>query len=699
VNWQQTWNPPWRRALFGALVCAAATWLAEQTVLYDALANASYDWTFFFRPPTRPDDVLLIYMDDESSMELPPQDVTWDRAMHAELIERLHGAGAKLVVFDVTFPDERTPAGDRRLAEALQRFGPVVIAGDIDAEQRRGLSAGPVGPPAPMFERAAAGWGIAATVGPEGETVRRYHPGTDREPPLPWAAARALNPQLPPAPFRELESHWLNYYGPPGHFRWMSYKDARNPAQPAETFAGKCIFIGARFNTPYPRIRRDEFSTPYTLWLRSYTPGVDLAATAFLNLIHHEWLTRLDSRTEEGALAGLALLIGFLLGCLRFPFALGTAVLLALGSAAGGVLGTAHLHVWTPWLLVPVVQLPAALVWVWLARRLASSAAAAAPAPTSSGQAAVDRLDSPTVIAQRQPVAPPSPGSRVAPAISDHVMLRCIGRGAYGEVWLARDMIGSFHAVKVIHRSSFDSQTPFEREYHGMQKFTPLSRNHPGWIHVLHVGRNDAEGYFFYVMELADDETTGQEIDPDHYQPRTLANELQQRGRLPLKECLDLGIALADALDYLHGQLLVHRDIKPSNVIYVHGAPKFTDVGLVTEVRNRDRDVSMLGTEGYMAPEGPGAAAADIYSLGKLLYEISTGRDRFAFPALPESMVEAGEAGWGSRWVELIRRACHEDPRQRHRSAAELKEDLLRMRDHPPDRATSPPQGHDAQAE
>jgi serine/threonine protein kinase len=255
-------------------------------------------------------------------------------------------------------------------------------------------------------------------------------------------------------------------------------------------------------------------------------------------------------------------------------------------------------------------------------------------------------------------------------------MVRQIGRGAYGEVWLARDVIGTFHAVKVVYRHSFTSDLPFEREFRGMQKYTPISRNHPGWVHILHVGKNEARGCFYYIMEVGDGETTGQQINPDTYRPRTVGTELQRRRRLPLDECLQIGIALADALDYLHGQLLVHRDIKPSNVIFVHGAPKFADVGLVTEVRNRDREVSLLGTEGFIAPEGPGTAVADLYSLGKLLYEIMTGRDRLEFPLVPQSLVEGAQPELGQRLNAIILKACEQDPQRRHPSAAQLRDDL-----------------------
>src|ERR1044071_10163644 len=90
------------------------------------------------------------------------------------------------------------------------------------------------------------------------------------------------------------------------------------------------------------------------------------------------------------------------------------------------------------------------------------------------------------------------------PVIPDHTLLRPIGRGAYGEVWLARNVMGSFRAVKIIWRRQFDSQRPYEREFAGIQRFEPVSRSSSGLVHVLHVGRNEGEGYFYYVMELAD---------------------------------------------------------------------------------------------------------------------------------------------------------------------------------------------------
>ena len=197
--------------------------------------------------------------------------------------------------------------------------------------------------------------------------------------------------------------------------------------------------------------------------------------------------------------------------------------------------------------------------------------------------------------------------------VPDHELQRRIGRGAYGEVWLARSVTGALRAVKIVHRTSFDHDRPFEREFEGILKFEPISRRHDSQVDILHVGRNG--NCFYYVMELADDQATGGQINPDQYTPRTLKSDLLFHGRLPFEECVRIGVALATALENLHSNGLVHRDVKPSNIIFVNGVPKLADIGLVTGV---DATRSYVGTEGFAAPEGPGTAQADLFSLGKV---------------------------------------------------------------------------------
>src|SRR5262245_18368636 len=88
--------------------------------------------------------------------------------------------------------------------------------------------------------------------------------------------------------------------------------------------------------------------------------------------------------------------------------------------------------------------------------------------------------------------------------ITDHHQVRRIGSGSYGEVWLARNVIGTHRAVKIVFRAKFEDSAPYEREFRGIQKFEPVSRSHDGLVDVLQVGRNDELGYFYYIMELAD---------------------------------------------------------------------------------------------------------------------------------------------------------------------------------------------------
>ena len=241
---------------------------------------------------------------------------------------------------------------------------------------------------------------------------------------------------------------------------------------------------------------------------------------------------------------------------------------------------------------------------------------------------------------------------RPNPAIPDHEVLRKIGGGAYGEVWLARGVTGALRAVKVVWREDFEDERTFEREFEGILKFEPISRDHPALVNILHVGRSpDGVSFYYYVMEIGDDMTSGQDINPIEYEPRTLRADNHQGSQWDTHECIDVGLRLAEALDHLHERGLAHRDVKPSNVIFVNGRAKLADIGLVAVRGQR----TFVGTEGFVPPEGPGSAQADVYSLGKVLYEIATGKDRLAFPELPDVMPAGADR---KRWLELNRIIC-----------------------------------------
>jgi WD40 repeat protein len=274
---------------------------------------------------------------------------------------------------------------------------------------------------------------------------------------------------------------------------------------------------------------------------------------------------------------------------------------------------------------------------------------------------------------------PQTPGDAFPAApIPDHQLLRLIAAGSYGQVWLAQNVMGAYRAVKIVYRNRFDNKRPYERELEGIRKFEPISRLHEGFVDVLHVGRNDEGGYFYYVMELGDDLLGGQQINPQTYAPRTLATEVTARGRVPVEECVQLGRSLATALSRLHENGLSHRDVKPANIIFVNGVPKLADIGLVTEIGEK---CSLVGTAGFIPPEGPGTPQADLFSLGKVLYEISTGKDRKEFPELPDHFDEFADADDFMELNEVVVRACQTDARKRYQSAMDMQAELTALLD------------------
>jgi serine/threonine protein kinase/formylglycine-generating enzyme required for sulfatase activity len=263
--------------------------------------------------------------------------------------------------------------------------------------------------------------------------------------------------------------------------------------------------------------------------------------------------------------------------------------------------------------------------------------------------------------------------------IPDYQLLKRIGAGAYGEVWLAQGVTGALRAVKILWREDFELTRTFHREFLGIQQFEPISRGHPGLVDVLHVGWNEERGYYYYVMELADDCVEGPHITSvENYAPRTLASDLREHGRLDLHFCQEAGAFMADALHYMHEHGLTHRDIKPANVIYCGGVCKIADIGLVALSGER----SFVGTEGYVPPEGPGTHQADLYSLGKVLYEMSSGMDRMEFPAVPDKIHPSELAFW-KNLNQVIIRACAPDLNERFTHGNSMADALRAVTDQP----------------
>jgi len=312
-------------------------------------------------------------MDEESHRSLgQPFNAGWDRALHARLIDRLTAAGARAIVFDVVFsdPNPEKAAADEALAKAIGTNGHVVLAADY---ARADANAKKITPPFGLVRDAAADIGSAELMADPDLVVRQHTPRGDSPiSSLSWVAAGLCDVQLAKEEKLEYSQRWMHYYGPPKFIPWKSYQDALDPSLvPDDFFRNKAVFVGSHIFTKFAGDRKDEYRNPYASLLTEtmrhqqqalFSPGVEIQATAFLNLARRDWLTRLPASFELLGLIALGLLFGA--GLVRLnPVGATVAALAGLILVVAGsyLLFTRELT-WFPWLLV-VVQIGVALGW------------------------------------------------------------------------------------------------------------------------------------------------------------------------------------------------------------------------------------------------------------------------------------------------------------------------------------------------
>jgi CHASE2 domain-containing sensor protein len=620
-----------------------------QTPLGDFWLNASYDYLFRFGARAVTNRVEVVLMDNAAYDTFHQErGQPWDRALHARLLDKLADDGCALVVVDSIFRRAQDPAKDDALAAAMRRLKVVLMAEQAAVRHSAFEGARPVLPAEPFLSAASNHWGVAWLDTDLDLVVRRHwpFPAPGPYPSLPWVAAHLAGAKLDAIPRRQ----WLRYYGSGDPWPSLSYEFAL--AQPPNYYRDKIVFIGLNPKTSLPGDELDEFRVPYTRWTNESKGGVQLMVTAFLNLVNGEWLVRPPWWCELVALIASGVLLAGAVVCLRPRWAgaavAGFAGLTALLSIAASHYG----NFWFPWLVISGAQVPVTLAALL---GLTQSLKRAPAAPVE------------------KEVLPQTPGYELTPP--------AFGKGAYGRVWLARDRSGRWRALKAVYLANFGGDVgPYEREFNGIKRYQALSGKHPGLLQVEFVSAKLTAGYFYYVMELGDSLTPDWEKNPASYVPRDLVNERAHvRGhKLPVRDCLRIGIALAEALEFLHRQGFTHRDIKPQNVIFVQGRPKLADFGLVAEIRPSDQQRTYVGTPGYMPPppELPGTTQADVYALGMMLFVLSTGRSPVFFPEIATTLAVSADMADYVKLNTVILKACEPDCKLRFASAAELHQAL-----------------------
>jgi CHASE2 domain-containing sensor protein len=636
-----------------AVLCGLMLW---KMPLGEPWVNASYDYLFRFGARAVTNRVTLILMDNEAFDQFhQTRGQPWDRGLHAQLLNRLADDGCALVVFDSFFRQPHNPAQDEALADAMRRQQHIVLMAEQSQITHPTLAgAQPILPTEPFLSAAGTNWGVAWLDPDLDSIVRRHWPFPSPGPyaSLPWTAAQLTGARVSKAP----QERWLRYYGTDGAWIRLSYGFAL--AQPTNYFRGQIVFIGTEPKTSVPDSETDKFRTPYSRWTGESSGGVEILVTSFLNLVNHDWLRRPAWGLEVLILVSSGVLLGGGLCRLRLLLACAIAVGVALIVAFAAICWSYFTNFWFPWLVIAGGQVPCALSWA-----LAMCIIRALEEKKVSVSLSFPRL---AAAVKEDP-----------PDVPDYELFNPpFGGGAYGKVWLARNKGGQWRALKVVYLANFEENTgPYEREFNGIKKYQPISDKHPGLLRVEFVSKKQA-GYFYYVMELGDPLKPGWEQEPSTYKPRDLVGErARSRGRrLPVRECVRIGLALTDALDFIHRHGLTHRDIKPQNVIFVNGQPKLADLGLITEIKPPDQERTLVGTPGYMppAPERPGTPQADIYALGMVLYVLSTGRSAAYFPEIATTLVETENPADFLPLNTVVLKACQPDPAHRYVSAAEM---------------------------
>src|SRR5215813_11926658 len=280
--------------------------------------------------------------------------------------------------------------------------------------------------------------------------------------------------------------------------------------------------------------------------------------------------------------------------------------------------------------------------------------------------------------------------------VGHYEILEEIGRGGMGVIYRARQQ-HSRRIVALKRMGSYHADSPETLERFRREAEAAASLDHPNILPIYEVGQGE-DGLPFFSMKYA------------------AGGSLQRAGhalRDEPSECVRLMAKVARAVQYAHEHGVLHRDLKPGNVLLDgHGAPYVTDFGLAKWLDSRSdltRTLTIFGTPGYIAPEqakAPSAEltpAADIYSLGAILFDLFTGRPPFlgehALAVIQQDSENPAPKLRSlvptlDRDLETICARCLErEPKARYRSAGALAEDLERWLDGRPiiARPISPP--------
>jgi eukaryotic-like serine/threonine-protein kinase len=263
--------------------------------------------------------------------------------------------------------------------------------------------------------------------------------------------------------------------------------------------------------------------------------------------------------------------------------------------------------------------------------------------------------------------------------LGNYEIVEEIGRGGMGVIYRARQRhsrrIVALKRMLTYHADSHETLARFRREAE-----TAATLDHPNILPIYEVSETE-DGLPFFSMKLA----TGGSL-------RTIGPSLRNEPR----QCVQLIAKVARAIEYAHAQGVLHRDLQPGNILLdARGEPLVSDFGLakwLSEESNLTRTLTTFGTPGYIAPEQAEgrdfSPAADIYSLGAILFSLLAGRPPFVGANALSVIRQAAETpapklrslapSLGRDLETIVGRCLERHPKARYQSASALAEDLER---------------------
>jgi CHASE2 domain-containing sensor protein len=605
-------------------------------------------------------DIVLVQVDDATFNAFRDRGLRaqwpFPRRYHARVIDRLRRAGAKVIAFDVQFTEQTTPTDDNALISAVGRAGNVVLS---TTDVGPGGSTNVLGGDDVLRQLGARAGNTSVRFDSDG-VLRSTQYEIDGLKTFGVALAEAASHHAVPASSFGGARHPvpIDWAGPPGTVRAISYARVYDGRFPPGLFAGKIVIVG----TSAPSLQ-DLHQTPTSG--SAPMAGPEILANATQTVLRGialrappDWVTVL----LIGLLAVLGAIAGLRLGTLGVAIA-GAAVLALWSLAAQPAFDAGTVLDYSDAAAALVLGTGGAvLVGLWAdsceRRRLRTLFAAA--------QAGVV-----------EDVLHPSGSRALEPTaiIAGYRIEEAIGRGGMGVVYRATQLaLDRPVALKLI--AAERAQDPVFRARFELESRLAASIEHVNVIPVYEAGEDD--GLLFIAMRLVDG------ID--------LAQLLGEVGALEPPRAVRLIAQLAGALDAAHAHGLVHRDVKPANVLLTRDEPEhayLTDFGVAKYVRSQGGVTvagQLVGTLDYAAPEQFGGGTVDgrtdVYALAGLLYHCLTGEPPFpradetaklwahvnAAPPAPTRL----RPGLSEAIDEVIARGMAKDPAARYATAAEL---------------------------